>query len=310
MNYLNAHIKLILRIATICISSTVFFTFVFISCKKEPSIFPDPLIEFIIGSDYISQDTSLLLGDSIIVGINAITQSNDPLTHLHYTIEYDGEIIKVDTAIYLEQLTYSKLIIKGVSNNERWSFYVRDRSGRQSDTISILFTKDSGSTYGSITEFSNLTFGAQNNLLESFFSLNLNQFYSETEAINNQASINLLYFYDFLDGDENTISSPGANIDASVYGSDCILSEWTTKNTTRFIENDNITVEEFDACDNDSLILYNSFEFITGKRKAKHLSANKIFSFVTDSGIKGLFKVISVEGADEGQVIISIKMQN
>jgi len=282
----------------------------FTSCDEKEQYYPDPEIEFVSETGFTSTDTVLLLSDTITVAIKALTQSNVPLTHLHYFIIRDSEIVKVDTGIYLNNLKYFKTIVKGVSENEIWSFYVRDKDGRQSDTISISFTKGVESQYREIISQKNIRLGAQNNeFYGSFYSLDYNQPYSLEAAYQNQEKINLVYFYDFIDGDENTISSPGANIDVSVFGETSGFGQWSTKNTTRFIYQENITPEEFNACNNDSLLLFNSFEYITGKRKSKNLTANDIFSFVTDDGKRGLFMINSISGADEGEVVFSIKMQ-
>ncbi|PLX06366.1 MAG: hypothetical protein C0596_18025 [Marinilabiliales bacterium] len=290
--------------------SILLIVLIITSCQDEERFYPDPQIEFVTDANYVSGDTVLLLGDTVTIGIHAISQSDKALTHLHYFITNDSEVTRIDTGIHIDELYYSKIVVKNVYETETWSFYVRDRDGRQSDTISITFTKGTESIYGNIRTIDNLTFGAQNNaVIGSFFSFESNGIFDLQEAYQNQEKINLLYFYDFIDGDENTISSPGANIDESVYGSTYGTTQWDIKNTTRFIYQEDILPEEFDQCQNDSLILFNTFEFITGKRKSKNLTADDIYSFVTEDGNRGLFKVNEVIGTDEGEITITIKMQ-
>ncbi|MBN2776668.1 MAG: hypothetical protein JXR36_03450 [Bacteroidales bacterium] len=299
------------RLASVCISPILLISLLLSSCVQEETYYPNPNIEFKTETGYAFLDTSLLLGDSVLIGIVANTNSNVALTHFHYLIQNDSLITRVDTGIFVNEFNYNKLIVKGVAENETWFFYVRDQSGRKSDTISITFHKNEESIYGGIETISSIILGAQNNTtMGSFYSFSENQVYDIENAFNNQSKINLLCYYDFIDGDENTISSPGASIDNSIYTGSYALSNWTIKNTTRFIYKDNISIAEFDACNNDSLIVYNSFEFITGKRKAKNLSNGDIYAFVTEDGKKGLFKVLNVNETDSGTIEILIKMQD
>lgn len=303
-----------MRIAKSTISiAAVFVAIVFFlhACKEEDKTYPVPEITFINDSGYVFQDTTLLLSDFVKLGIAAKTNSNVELTHFNYTlIEDDTNITSVDTGVFTKEFSYALNISKGIAFKDKWEFYVRDRDSRKSNVISVVFTKDSASIFGNIINIPSLIFGAQlNNAYKGFFSIEAKQLYSLEEGYNNQELINLLYFYDFFDGDENTISSPGANIDESVFPGSYGLLNWATKNTTRFIEQANITLADFDACQNDSLILANTFTFSSGKRKAKNLAAGKIFAFVTEKGKRGLFKVIDVQGTDGGYVEVALKIQ-
>lgn len=302
----------VMRYAKPCISiMTLFFAIFFHSCNEDEKFYPDPSIAFKTENGYVYTDTSLLLGDSILIGIVSRTNSDVALTHFHYSVNSDSNITQIDTGIYETSFIYDKIIVKGVAENEIWSFYVRDRDGRKSETISVKFVKDKESVYGDISHIPLVVLGAQNNTAAgSFYSLSARQQFNTEQAYNNQSLVNLLYYYDYIDADENTIASPGANLDNSVFPGDYALSFWTTKNTTRFVFRENISVEEFDAATNDSLIVYNTFEYASGKRKAKNLKAGDIYSFETDYGKKGLLKVINVAGTGDGSVEFEIKMQN
>jgi hypothetical protein len=286
--------------------------FFIISCETAEDIeeYPNPTISLKSENGYCSNDTSLLINDSVKIGIIAETQSLDALTHFNKTIILDTQITTIDSGFYSNTFEYEKILTKGIADIETWSFYVKDRNGRKSDIISINLYKDSASIFGEIAQIPSIVFGAQNNNnYGSFYSLLDQQIYTQSLAFENQSLINLLYFYDLIEADANTISSPGANIDDSVFPGQTGLANWTENNTTRFILFENILVEEFDKCQNDSLILANSFEFDSGKRKAKNLASDDIYSFVTEDGKNGLFKVIEVIGLEEGEIEISIKMQ-
>jgi len=304
-----------LRHVLYCISKNKFTIFVLAlillcSCNSEQEHYPNPSIMLVHGEDYLTSDTTILLGDTVIVSIIAETNSEVALSHFNISYEFDGVEASIDTGIYDVVFNFQKRIVKGIADIENWSFYVRDREGRQSETIELTLTKDAQSQFGDIRFRPLVIFGAHNNnSLGSFYSFETDSIYFQNDAYEHQNLINLLYYYDFIELDENTIASPGANIDESVFPGLSGLHNWSIKNTTRFLLQENLTVIDFDNCENDSLILSNTFEFASGKRKAKNLSSNQIFSFVTEEGERGLFKVNTVSGHDEGEIQLSIKMQ-
>jgi hypothetical protein len=278
-------------------------------CRTEVPFYPNPDIRFVDVPGYLDHDTTLLLHDTVRVGLVAMTGSNHELTHLHITIRRDTVATHIDTGLFTNELDYSRAIIKGIAASETWSFYVRDRDSRKSDEISISLHLDTASTWSPVDHLPSVVMGAQANTnTGSFYSLTAQQTRNLEDAFADQASINLLYYDEPVSGDENTIASPGANVDASIFTGIQGLSNWTVRNTTRFLFEADIVPEEFDNCLNDSLILANTFDFETGKRKAKNLKPGQVYAFVTDSGRKGLFKVVDVEGREEGFVEISIKM--
>lgn len=278
---------------------------VFQSCKKNET-FPAPELEFISEPGYQSGDTTLRLSDEVTIKIIAETMSDVPLTQFHIEIDKDGEITTVDSGINTNVLEYQKIISKSTAGIETWTFYAADREGRISKKKSITFNLDESSAYGAIIEIPSLILGAQDNTSTGgFYSIENNQIYTLADASVNQSAVNILYYYDLVGSDKNVIASPDANNDGNID-----LSDWTDpKNETEYFEAETVSIEEFDASANDSLILNNTFEFGTGKRKAKKLAAGDIFSFVTHDAKKGMFKVINVDGQEAGTIEIAIKIQ-
>ncbi|HBS88807.1 MAG: hypothetical protein A2W91_03965 [Bacteroidetes bacterium GWF2_38_335] len=305
----------IIRYANLSITIWVFsfltVGIIFNGCKEDEEVFPYPEISFVIENGFLHNDTLLLIGDTVKIGIIAKTSSDDELTHFNYSVTQDGIESSVDTGIWTNQFTYTKQIVKGVAENETWEFYVRDREGRKSQVITLTLTKNEASLYGNIRKIPSIIMGAQNNTTTgSFYSLFEETLFNLDAAFANQEKVDILYYFDLLTGEDNTISSPGANVDASVFPGASGLSNWTILNTTRYVFQDSVTIEEFDNCHNDSLILYNTFEFMTGKRKAKNLQPGHIYSFITNNdGKKGMFKVVNVTGAEEGIIEIEVKIQ-
>ena len=202
--------------------------------------------------------------------------------------------------------TTIKAAVKGINDSEKLIFIIRDKDGKSAQ-ISLNIRKDSSSTFGNVNYFPSIDLGAQNNSMGSFYSLTEDSVYSLNSAFANQDKIDLCYYYDLIDTDENTIASPGANINTSVYTGANGLSNWTTRRTTRF-KTASISANDFLNANNDSLLII-AYGQSDGTRKAKNLKTGDIFSFKNNDGKVGLFKVNSVSGTDAGNVNISIKVQ-
>lgn len=277
----------------------------FSACEKEENNHPAPSIHFVSESGFVYQDTTLALGETFTIGILA-DNPNVKLTNFIIRVESDVIETFLDSGMNTASLDYQNVFTKGIKDSEKWTFIIRDKDSKSAE-ISLNIKRDTSSTYGDIDYFPAVEMGAQNNIISSFYSLSKGEVYTLEEAFQNQDVIDLCYFYDFIDTDENTIASPGANIDASVYPGENELSNWTTRRTTRFKLTD-LTEEEFENATNDSLLIatYGQSE---GNRKAKNLQSGNIFSFKNQDGKTGLFHVHSVIGTDEGTVNISIKVQ-
>jgi len=192
---------------------------------------------------------------------------------------------------------------------EEWEFIIRDFEGNAS-SVNLTIQKDPNIVYGEINKYLNVQLGAQNSSeYGSFFATENGNIYNLENAFNNQEIIDLLYYYDDFDKlEENIIASPGANVNDAFIG-EFGISNWTTKNTTRFSREElDITIEEFDVSNNDSILIANSFGFESGGRKTKFLKAGDVYSFVRGSKT-GMFKVISTSGTTSGNIIVDIKIQ-
>ncbi len=275
------------------------------SCEKKDTAYPPPSIQFISGSDYVSNDTTLKLGESFKIGIIA-ENPNVNLTNFIIRVESDVNEIYLDSGMNTPKLNFEKTFVKGIKTFEKWIFIIRDKDGNSAE-ISVNVKKDTSSAYGQINFYPTIVLGAQNNATGSFYALSEDSVYSQQNAFNNQDKIDMCYYYDFIETDENTIASPGANIDESVYPGANGLSNWTILKTSRFKLTD-LTESDFFNATNDSLLIA-SYGQTEGKRKAKNLQNGNIFSFKNEDGKVGLFMVNSVSGTDEGTVDISIKVQ-
>lgn len=275
------------------------------ACKKEEPDTPPPTIRFVEESGFVFQDTLLALGETFKIGILADNPAAN-LTNFIIRVETDDIETFLDSGMNAPSLSYEKSIQKGIKESEKWTFIIRDRSSNSSQ-ISLIIKRDTSAEFGNIQFHPSVELGAQSNSTASFYSLAEAKVYAQEEAFLNQDKIDFCYYYDFIDTDENTIASPGANIDESVFPGENGLSKWSIRLTSRFKLSD-VTEEEFDQAINDSLLLA-AYGQSDGNRKAKNLQGGKIFAFKNEDGKVGLFLVNSISGTDEGKVNISIKVQ-
>jgi hypothetical protein len=299
-----------MRYVLLCISLlTVIILISFAGCRREESKAGiAPVIQFITDSGFIYTDTVLKTGTQFKIGIICKGISNK-ITCFNYRLTTEHGINSVDSGMNTPGFSWETILTKGSSKTEIWSFFVRDRESNSSDTIRLIISLDSNSVYGKIIDMPEIILGAQSSTVyPGFYSLITRQTYDDLKAYQNQSLIDLLYYFDPVSGDNHTLASPGANIDSTLFTKPWPLQNWTIKNTTRF-EYSSVNPAEFNASKNDSLILANTFTYASGKRKAKNLASGNVYSFVSQNGKKGLFKVNDVNGTDSGYIKLSLKIQ-
>ena len=300
----KAYRKMILGVMSYLLIALVFF----ITACEEDEIqdYLNPTINFELSSEYISSDTTLLVGQSFKIGIHAESNGHNKLTN--FIARINGERY-MDLGIFKDVYDRELEITKSLEDIENWEFIIRDIDGNSSSVYVTIF-KDPNISYGKIDEYFNVELGAQyNDDIGSFFSLDDGIVYNLVEAYNNQELIDLLYYYDDFDKlEENIIASPGANL-TGVYSGQYDIANWDITNTTRFSrEKLDILVDEFDNASNDSILIANSFAFESGGRKTKFLKAGDVYSFVTGRKIR-MFKVLNTSGTKEGSIVVDIKFQ-
>ena len=144
--------------------------------------------------------------------------------------------------------------------------------------------------------------------LGSFFSTVTGEVYKITPAGENAEMIDFVYFYGNTNSatitapDNDEIIGTGAG---QVYGP---VANWSTRNATRFNQLfSGITVEEFDAMNNDALIVANTASDVDLKM-ANFLNKDALVAFITVDGKKGIFKVAELD-TEAKTITIDVKVQ-
>lgn len=150
--------------------------------------------------------------------------------------------------------------------------------------------------------FKTVTLGAQSSTIDGFYSFNEKETYTLEEASNNQATIDLLCFYEEGRNDIS-LSSPGANI-TGIFDATYDPATWTVQDTTWFTQVDQtvFTPAMFAELTLDNEEIVNLFDAENPKRKAKLLQPGDIYAFQTEDNYHGLFLVDEVTQGEDGSV--------
>jgi hypothetical protein len=274
---------------------------VFASCNKKEENTSPPTIELIDSDGYITGNT--IAGPAQELRFKVKCQGNGTHVLTNFIVSSNGSRV-IDEGINTDMLQRDVVLLKTSDPEEIVEFIIRDIDGKEA-TLQITISLDESAGDTEPIWYNDIVLDAQGVTNgKSFVSLADGTTLNLQDASNNQSLINLLYYYDNIDADENTISSPGANIDDSIISG---LSGWTTRNTTRFISK-SISLDDFEAINS---VIYLVDEYHTsGNRKAKNLKVGDTFSFKDEARNKfGMFRVYDINGQENGSVTISIVIQ-
>jgi len=291
--------KKLFSILSLVIISASFFV---AGCSKDEDPIP-PTIAFKQATGYVSANTTANYGDTLNFGITAKSNGIDNL--VKFQIFANGQQL-LDSTINTTTFALDVTTVKTILDKEVWKFVTIDIAGN-SKTDSIVIT----GTFGEILTYSSKTLGAQSNTTEKGFISYSNSTatqYTQAEAFNHQADIDMFCFYENTATSVNmmTLAAPGSNIKGIFTGATSV-ELYTVKNITFYVKT-TLTVAQFDAVTNDAVIRA-SYGTTTPYRKAKLLTAGDVYSFKLQSGKYGLLKVIAVAGAEAGTLQIAVKIQ-
>ena len=290
--------KLFSILSLVLISASLFVA----GCSKDEDPIP-PTITFKQAAGYVSANTTANYGDTLDFGITAKSNGTDNLAK--FQIYANGQQL-LDSTINSGTFTFDFYTVKSILDKEVWKFVTTDIAGN-SKTDTIVITGN----FGEILTYSSKTLGAQSNTTEKGFISYSNSAatqYTQDEAFNHQADIDMFCFYENTATSVNmmTLAAPGSNIKGIFTGATS-TELYTVKNVTFFVKT-TLTAAQFDAVTNDAVIRA-SFDPKNQFKKAKLLTAGDVYSFKLQSGKYGLYKVIAVAGAEAGTLQIAVKIQ-
>ena len=273
-----------------------------------------PIISFLRGSGYFSEDSIVKTGQPITIGIEA-TGEDEAITNLVLKMESPNGIeTALDSGLYTSHLRFTRNIVFGAGNWEKWTFTVMDKN-RKKASLSIRFTRDTASVFGSIVSYPSIFLGTQHNQGTGQFLLTGNgSVVTETAAFSVQELVNIILYYGDLQIPETyyTLSSPNETDAPNYYPT---LNSWMIpKNEIRYkSDSTSISPATFYACNTDSLIISNYTSATAGKRKFKNVRTGYVIPFLCSigpaAGKRGLIYVKSCSGLPDGTMEIALKMQ-
>jgi hypothetical protein len=89
------------------------------------------------------------------------------------------------------------------------------------------------------------------------------------------------------------------------------IIDWTVRNYTLWdisVDGNPIAVQDYDACQNDSLLIV-SYSTAWGRKKFRWATSGRVIPFLTSSGKLGLVKVIQNDNNDGGSMELELKIQ-
>lgn len=279
--------------------------FLFLSCDKENEDPEDPVLYLVDTAGYTTGNDPVTPG-ALMTFMVEMQAGTDPLTNFYITVSgANGEAIRYfDTAFYIERLTWTGTFYKSPETVENWNFVVHDRQGGEARS-SITLHADTGSVYGPVLTFPDISMGAQNGPSGCCYSLSSQEVYSIEKGKQNQDIVDLVYYFG---EDERTIASPGANIEDGIFPESLTPKNWEIRNTTRYIKTA-LDPSYFEGVKTDSIFIALYIE-ADGKRKAKNLAPGDVYVFRNQEQRLGMLLVNQAEGAEQGLVNIDVKIQN
>jgi len=282
------------------------------SCSEDELSDTNPFIALKSGTEYTQNEASVPVGGQIKFGISAIGDGAAITNLTIRRLTNEKNVTELDQGMYIPSggLDTTVAFVKGPAEQETWEFLVMNDHRDTAVTSAVVYLGE-GSAYGEINYFPSLTIGFQNNSeLPYFIDLNTGKTYDNKSVQGNESSIDLAAYYYLSSGKSSpTISCPGYET-ARYYHPE--ISSWTVQNSTLYdyetTDYDLITTAEFDAAQNDSLLV-NSYIPGSTSGTCKYCYTGKIIPFKTNDGKYGLIKVLHADESDTGSMELAVKIQ-
>lgn len=291
---------------------TGFLFSISMACEEDETNEP-PFVELKSGDKYTENEATVAVGKKITIGIEAYS-GTEYMTNLviKKVLPNGNAETMLDSGIYEKELVIDKVFYQSIEDTAYWKVSVMDRN-RMTDSAQMTIYKDPNSKFGGIYHYKSIKMGFQDN--EEFGHF-LNPFTGKVFSTADSATLfqqNIhiaVYYYVSKDIPSPTFSSPG-----EVY-KDILLhypyiEEWETKYQTFWdisVDDNPVSVEKFDAMHNDSLLIV-EYDDVWGKGKFKWATPGRILPFQTETGKRGMIKVIEAENSEDGTIEFDLKIQ-
>ena len=283
----------------------------FVSCQQDEPLQRASVI-LKTGVVYTRPNEEVQQGATIKIGVIA-SGGGAALTYLRIErISGTDTTVQLDRGIYKERpgLDEDFSFPKGNAAVETWRVLVMN-ADRDTATAQFVIRKAPGFNYGPIHHHSDVVLGMQNNTTSpSYLDNDLGRVYNNVSVMGKENTVDMVAYFYFTSGlPSPSLACPGYT---SVVGYYPAIVNWPQKNTTLFdygtSDNNLISVQEFDAAANDSLLItgYNPTK-VSGN--CKYAYPGKVIPFKTQQGKYGLLKIVRADETEEGTILMEIKIQ-
>lgn len=284
-----------------------------ISCTKDEET-PVPTIEFKTGEfkpgiNYVSVDTTMVVGEEFIIGILAESGSEKNLTNVQVIRKLDGgtpvNVVDSTTSSHSLNLSWPIAASSTAGFYEEFTCEVSDANKM---TNSVSFTVYTIPADPGIIIYSDIILASFNLNFDHYFSVSNGATYDTGQCVETeiQELIDLAYFDNVVTG--HTIMSPDVAFLNDVYPS---MESWTIKNKTKFSKTEITSgafqaIETIEELDNafDNAVEELTLEFVDNNEEGQ------VFAFINKNGIKGLINITDTQSsANFGESILTFDVK-
>jgi hypothetical protein len=288
-----------------------FLNLTFYSCSKDGVISNASLI-LKTGTAYTPNGAYISVGGSIKIGVLA-SGAGVPLTYIRIDrITGHDTLTQVDRGIYIgaEGLDVDYSFSKDTSAVEIWQVLVMN-ADRDTAMQEMTFYKGAGTAYGPINYFDNIKLSFQSDYTYGhYLDVHTGDIFDETTVTGHESQVDMLVYYYITSGlSSPTFTCPGYTAAVAYYPH---VNGWPVKNTTLYdyhtSDNNLVSVDQFDAAENDSLLV-TAYKPDKVSGNCKYGYTGKVVPFKTQEGKYGLIKVIHADEKEDGMIEIAVKIQ-
>jgi hypothetical protein len=273
---------------------------VFTGCEKEEDDL-GPTISLKTGEGYTYEDFEVAEGETLKFGIEGAKSSNSDNNLTRYNMIYatgSQTLTMVDSVFNAPafNMDYSIQFI-GVGN-ATLTFRVTSEGGLTAEKILNVTVIEAGVAIRKVTE---IELGSWDDPIGSFYNTVDDVVYTVSTAKQNQDKVDFLFFKGAVN--LNTLAAPDDE-DANTIAT-YELSDWTTKNQTRFNLSD-MTAQTFDAI--EDLHAFPEFDETNALTKVNNLEIGDVVMFRTEAGKHGYIKIVDIYRGDKIKIDVIVEV--
>lgn len=264
------------------------------------------------GTAYTKNGAYIAVGGAIKIGVLA-SGAGAPLTYIRIDrLTGHDTLTQLDRGIYKgsEGLDADYSFSKDTSSVEQWRVMVMN-ADRDTAVQMLTIYRGSGTSYGPINYSGDVKLSFQeNHLYGHYLDVQTGNVFDETSVNGHENQVDILAYYYITSGlSSPTFTCPGYTAAVAYYPA---MNTWPVKNTTlydyRTSDNNLVTEVQFDAAQNDSLLV-TAYKPDKVSGNCKYGYTGKVIPFKTQEGKYGLIKVIHADENEDGVIEIAVKIQ-